>query len=62
MGPYPVEKRGVLGTNNSLCGRKTKVTTIESLKDASLVVQEGLGVIATAIEVICKFGHEAFFN
>ena len=62
MGPYPVENRGGLGTNNGLCGRKTKVTTIKGLKDASPVVQEGFGGIATAIEVICKFGHEAFFN
>ena len=62
MGPYPAENRGGLGTNNGLCGRKTKFTTIEGLKDASPVVREGFVGNATAVEVVCKFGHEAFFN
>ena len=56
------EQSSGLGTNNGLCGRKRKVTTIEGLKDASPVVQEGFGGIATPVEVICKFGHEALFN
>ena len=62
MGPYPAKDGGGLGTNDGLCGRKAKVTTIKGLEDALSVVQEGFGGIGPAVEVIGKFGHEAFFN
>jgi len=61
LGPYPAEDGGGLGSNDSLCGRKAKVTTVKGLEDTP-VVQEGFGGIATTVEVICESGHEAFFN
>jgi len=60
LGPYPAEDGGGLGTNDGT--RKTRVTTVKGLEDTLPVVQEGFRGIATTVEVICEFGHEAFFS